>query len=147
MPPQSYPQTNVIMLTYSIASRHSFERLHTKWLPEIHKYLCNVPIVLVGTKEDLRVDDAAIEWVMGGVEEVPVPLADSVRGYRTQTVNVRRMCRHEVSAVLMPAKWVCICCVLCAHVLCSWWATTTSWHTASSPPNASLVRVAVCACV
>lgn len=67
------------MLTYSIATRRSFERLHTKWLPEIHQYMPNVPVVLVGTKEDLRADHAAYEWVAGDVDEVPVPLADSVR--------------------------------------------------------------------
>lgn len=46
------------------------------WIPEISKYCPKVPIVLVGTMEDLRHEDTE---EMQTKEEVPVAEADAVR--------------------------------------------------------------------
>jgi len=53
--PLSYPNTDCFLLCYSIASKTSFENVTTKWNPEIRHFSPHVPIVLVGTKADLRV--------------------------------------------------------------------------------------------
>ncbi|EDW84787.1 uncharacterized protein Dwil_GK14302 [Drosophila willistoni] len=53
--PLSYPNTNCFLLCYSISSRTSFENIKSKWWPEIRHYSNNVPVVLVGTKLDLRI--------------------------------------------------------------------------------------------
>jgi Ras-related C3 botulinum toxin substrate 1 len=50
----SYPQTDIIILCYSIISPTSFENIYTKWYPEIYQYAHNIPIILVGTKLDLK---------------------------------------------------------------------------------------------
>ncbi|XP_046990877.1 ras-like GTP-binding protein RhoL isoform X1 [Schistocerca americana] len=52
--PLSYPNTDCFLLCFSINSRSSFENIASKWYPEVHHHCPNVPIVLVGTKMDLR---------------------------------------------------------------------------------------------
>lgn len=57
--PLSYPQTDVFLICYSIISPSSFENVKSKWYPEIQHHAPNVPILLVGTKSDLRNDSSA----------------------------------------------------------------------------------------
>ncbi|XP_077323995.1 rho-related GTP-binding protein RhoG-like [Lithobates pipiens] len=52
--PLSYPQTNVFIICFSIASPPSYENVKNKWYPEVVHHCPNVPILLVGTKKDLR---------------------------------------------------------------------------------------------
>jgi len=58
--PLSYPQTDVFLVCFSVISTSSFENVKTKWVPEIQHHAPNVPIVLVGTKSDLRKDDSTV---------------------------------------------------------------------------------------
>ncbi|VVC33907.1 Small GTPase superfamily, Rho type,Small GTP-binding protein domain,P-loop containing nucleoside [Cinara cedri] len=50
----SYPNTNCFLLCYSVDNRSSFENIASKWYPEIKRCCSNTPIVLIGTKTDLR---------------------------------------------------------------------------------------------
>ncbi|KAM6146698.1 LOW QUALITY PROTEIN: rho-related GTP-binding protein RhoG [Phoenicopterus ruber ruber] len=50
----SYPQTNVFIICFSIASPPSYENVKHKWYPEVCHHCPSVPILLVGTKKDLR---------------------------------------------------------------------------------------------
>ncbi|CAH8655762.1 unnamed protein product [Schistosoma rodhaini] len=52
--PLSYPQTDVFLMCFSLVSRTSFENVRSKWYPEISAHVPNAPIILVGTKRDLR---------------------------------------------------------------------------------------------
>jgi len=54
--PLSYPQTDVFVVCYSIANSTSLENVRRKWLPELCVNAPGVPILLVGTKADMRVD-------------------------------------------------------------------------------------------
>ena len=47
--PLSYPQTDVFLICFSIASPPSFDNVRAKWYPEINHHAPNVPIILVGT--------------------------------------------------------------------------------------------------
>eukprot|EP00727_Mastigamoeba_balamuthi_P013241 m51a1_g854 putative ras-related c3 botulinum toxin substrate 1 (rho small gtp binding protein rac1) (198) ;mRNA; f:791348-792304 len=59
--PLSYPQTDVFLICFSIISPPSFENVTAKWYPEVSHHCPNVPIVLVGTKLDLREDKDTID--------------------------------------------------------------------------------------
>eukprot|EP01105_Mastigella_eilhardi_P020558 TRINITY_DN4904_c0_g1_i1.p1 TRINITY_DN4904_c0_g1~~TRINITY_DN4904_c0_g1_i1.p1 ORF type:complete len:672 (-),score=95.48 TRINITY_DN4904_c0_g1_i1:56-1990(-) len=52
--PLSYPQTDIFLMCYSVASRASFENIRTKWVPEIEHFWPFAPRILVATKVDLR---------------------------------------------------------------------------------------------
>ncbi|XP_028823532.1 ras homolog family member Gb [Denticeps clupeoides] len=52
----SYPQTNVFVICFSISSPPSYENIKHKWHPEVTHHCPKVPILLVGTKSDLRGD-------------------------------------------------------------------------------------------
>jgi len=59
--PLSYPQTDVFLVCFSIVSPASFEKVKAKWYPEITHHCPNVPIIVVGTKSELREDKTTIE--------------------------------------------------------------------------------------
>ena len=52
----NYPNTDAIVLCFSIDSPDSLENIQQKWLPELRHFCPKVPIILVGTKKDLRND-------------------------------------------------------------------------------------------
>ncbi|CAL8280778.1 unnamed protein product [Boreogadus saida] len=55
--PLAYPDTDVILMCFSIDSTDSLENIPEKWTPELKHFCPNVPIILVGNKKDLRNDD------------------------------------------------------------------------------------------
>jgi len=59
--PLSYPQTDVFLICFSIISPPSFENVTAKWYPEVSHHCAKVPIVLVGTKLDLREDKETVD--------------------------------------------------------------------------------------
>ncbi|KAL7668655.1 hypothetical protein ACOME3_009349 [Neoechinorhynchus agilis] len=54
--PLSYPQTDVFLICFSLVSRASYLNVKSKWRPEISHHCPNTPVILVGTKLDLRHD-------------------------------------------------------------------------------------------
>lgn len=61
--PLSYPETDVFLICFSTVDSESFELVSEKWLPEVRHFCPNIPIVLVGTKLDLRDDKWTIEYL------------------------------------------------------------------------------------
>jgi len=59
--PLSYPQTDVFLVCFAVVSSASFKNVKSKWVPEITQHAPGVPIVLVGTKADLRNDQQTID--------------------------------------------------------------------------------------
>lgn len=57
----SYPQTNVFVICFSIGSPSSFANVRHKWHPEVCHHCPNIPILLVGTKKDLRSDPETVK--------------------------------------------------------------------------------------
>ena len=55
--PMSYPDSEVILLCFSIDNKDSFDNIKEKWIPEIKQYCPKVPLILVGNKIDLRSDN------------------------------------------------------------------------------------------
>ena len=59
--PLSYPDTDVFLLCFSVVSPTSFANVAEKWAPEIEHHCPGVPKILVGTKLELRDDEATIK--------------------------------------------------------------------------------------
>lgn len=55
-----YPQTDVILICFSIVSSASYRNAEVKWVPEVKFHCPDIPIILIGTKHDLR-DDVEAE--------------------------------------------------------------------------------------
>ncbi|XP_047939013.1 rac-like GTP-binding protein 5 isoform X3 [Salvia hispanica] len=54
--PLSYHGANVFILVFSLISKTSYDSVHNKWNSELRHYAPNVPIIVVGSKTDLRDD-------------------------------------------------------------------------------------------
>ena len=54
MPPISYKEVDVFIVWFSVVSPASFSNVSAKWFKEINLHSPDTPIVLVGTKMDLR---------------------------------------------------------------------------------------------
>ncbi|KAJ8306988.1 hypothetical protein KUTeg_015072, partial [Tegillarca granosa] len=48
--PFSYPQTDILIVCYSVEKPASLENVRTKWLPEVRHYCPSVPVILVACK-------------------------------------------------------------------------------------------------
>ena len=58
--PLAYPLTKIFLLCFSLVSPETYHNTLTKWGPEIQHYCKEVPILLVGTKLDLREDEETV---------------------------------------------------------------------------------------
>ena len=73
--PLSYPDTDVILMCFSIDSPDSLENIPEKWTPEVRHFCPIVPIVLVGNKKDLKFDEATRRELQKSKQE-PVKTED-----------------------------------------------------------------------
>ncbi|KAK4214110.1 ras-like C3 botulinum toxin substrate 1 [Rhypophila sp. PSN 637] len=85
--PLSYPQTDVFLVCFSIASPPSFDNVTSKWYPEINHHASGVPIILVGTKSDLREDKRTIEQ-LAKQKMAPITYAQGLQ--LGQEINARK---------------------------------------------------------
>jgi len=69
--PMSYPQTDVFLVCFSIIAPSSFENARAKWFPEVFHHCPNTPVILVGTKLDLRDDQETINK-LASKKQVPI---------------------------------------------------------------------------
>jgi len=58
--PLSYPQTDVFLICFSIMSPTSFQHIEQKWKPELAHHATGIPFLIIGTKADLRDDEAQV---------------------------------------------------------------------------------------
>lgn len=57
----SYPKTDIFILCFSVVNHPSFINVKDRWYVEIKHHCPNVPMLIVGTKSDLRTDENALE--------------------------------------------------------------------------------------
>ncbi|KAF2879271.1 hypothetical protein ILUMI_26901 [Ignelater luminosus] len=75
--PLSYYKTDVFLICFSLVDPASFENARTKWCDEIRKHCPKTPIILVGTKLDLRDDKATID-MLHTKKETPITYQQGV---------------------------------------------------------------------
>ncbi|GAA48944.1 hypothetical protein T265_09132 [Opisthorchis viverrini] len=84
--PLSYPDTDVILMCFSIDSTDSRDNIVEKWYSEVKHFCPNVPIILVGNKKDLRNDERARHELAKMRQEMVKPeegrmLAEQISAY------------------------------------------------------------------
>jgi Ras-related C3 botulinum toxin substrate 1 len=84
--PLSYPQTDVFLICFSIISPSSFDNVKSKWWPEIQHHAPDVPIILVGTKSDMRADSSVQQQL-------------AAKGLRMVSVEEAQQRAREIGAV------------------------------------------------
>ncbi|KDQ11742.1 hypothetical protein BOTBODRAFT_57290 [Botryobasidium botryosum FD-172 SS1] len=72
--PLSYPESDVILIVFSVDFPVSLANVQDKWYPEVAHFCENTPLVLVGTKIDLREDDQT-KRMLGAQGTTPVTSA------------------------------------------------------------------------
>jgi len=115
--PLSYPQTDVFLICFSIVSPSSFDNVKAKWYPEIEHHAPGVPIILVGTKLDLRDDPEVREQLrqrkMAPIQyEQAVQVAKDIKAVKylecsalTQR-NLKSVFDEAIKAVISPRPMV-----------------------------------------
>lgn len=73
--PLSYPDSNVILICFSVDLPESLENVTEKWIAEVLHFCMGVPIILVGCKVDLRNDPETIE-ILREMGQTPVQTVD-----------------------------------------------------------------------
>jgi len=71
--PLSYPGTDLILICFSIESPDSLKNVTEKWHPEVKHHCSRAPIILVGTKKDLRNDPKTIAELAQNKQEMIRP--------------------------------------------------------------------------
>ena len=69
--PLSYLDTDVFLMCFSIDSPKSLSKVIEKWAPEVRHFCPDVPIILVGTKKDLR-NDENVKRELSKMKQEPV---------------------------------------------------------------------------
>ncbi|CAK8675211.1 unnamed protein product [Clavelina lepadiformis] len=113
--PLAYPQTDVFLICFSIASPTSYENVRHKWYKELLHHCPNTPVILVGTKLDLR-DDKETVAELQKMKSVPLTknqglqLAKEIKAIKylecsalTQN-GVSTVFEEAIRAVLYPEK-------------------------------------------
>lgn len=83
----SYPQTDVFLLCFSVVSPPSYDNIQVKWIPELRHHNPHTPIILVGTKSDLR-DDRDTLLALSSMGQAPIKretaikLANKVKAFK-----------------------------------------------------------------
>jgi len=72
----SYPKTDIFLLCFSVVNYPSFVNVKDRWYVEIKHHCPNVPIILVGTKIDLREDESTLEE-LSKQEKKPITTAEA----------------------------------------------------------------------
>ena len=84
--PLSYPDTDVILMCFSVDNPDSLENIPEKWTPEVRHFCPNVPIILVGNKKDLR-NDENVKKELSKIKQTPVKseegslMCERIKGY------------------------------------------------------------------
>ena len=132
--PLSYPDTDVILMCFSIDSPDSLENIPEKWTPEVRHFCPTVPIVLVGNKKDLRYDETTRRELLKAKQE-PVKteegraMSEKIGAYTylecsaKTNEGVRDVFETATRAALQTKrkkKRMCVCTSICLSVIRSY---------------------------
>lgn len=113
--PLSYPQTDVFLVCFSLVKPESFDNCKNKWHPEVTHHCPNTPLILVGTKLDLRTDRATLDELRSRKKN---PITTSLGQARAKEmgakeylecsaftqIGLKKVFDEAIRAVLIPPK-------------------------------------------
>ncbi|KAL9993467.1 putative small GTP-binding protein [Helianthus debilis subsp. tardiflorus] len=111
--PLSYRGADIFVLAFSLISRASYENVLKKWMPELRRFAPNVPVVLVGTKLDLRDDKGylsdhksynAITYSEGEELRKQIGAVAYIECSSKTQQNVKAVFDSAIKAVLQPRR-------------------------------------------
>ncbi|KAG0744895.1 hypothetical protein G6F57_006258 [Rhizopus arrhizus] len=113
--PLSYPDSNVILICFSIDSPDTLDNVQEKWISEILHFCQGLPILLVACKKDLRNDPEKIEELRKTSQkpvatEEGMSVAQKIGAYKYIECSaktgegVREVFEHATRAALMANK-------------------------------------------
>ncbi|CAF1322808.1 unnamed protein product [Adineta steineri] len=82
----AYPNTNIFILCFSVVDPDSYSNILSKWIPELNRYAPRVPIILVGTKLDLRNDQSTLDQL---AEKNQQPISQSQGDYLAHVCSAK----------------------------------------------------------
>jgi len=86
--PLSYPQTDIFLVVYSVISPNSFDNVKAKWWPELRHHCPETPIILVGTKSDMRGDSSVLGVLKAKGLQMVTPAEGQARAKEIGAVTV-----------------------------------------------------------
>ncbi|CAK9296319.1 unnamed protein product [Gordionus sp. m RMFG-2023] len=92
--PLSYPQTDVFIVCFSVVSHSSYDNVLNKWVPEVRHHCPHVPIIIVGTKIDLREDKDMLNLLASQLKE-PLKRENGIKLFQ----RCKALCYLECSAL------------------------------------------------
>lgn len=103
--PLSYPQTDVFLICFSVISPSSFENVETKWLPELLHHAPGVPIILAGTKIDMRHEKKVLEKITPITTKQGIEMAKKlgIRGYVECSALTQQGLKHVFDECIRSA--------------------------------------------
>eukprot|EP00731_Ephydatia_muelleri_P028303 Em0019g1176a len=101
--PLAYPKTDIFLLCFDLASSSSFESIKNKWHAELRHHCPNTPLVLVGTKLDLRDDKSTVQitHVQGVQMQCDIKAATYVECSSLMQKNVEAVFEEAVRAAVL----------------------------------------------
>ena len=113
--PLSYPQTDVFLVVFSLICPASYENVLSKWFVEVSHHAPRTPIILVGTKLDMRSDPETVEElkkknIIPITTERGQQLAKKIKAQRyiecsaKMLTNIKMVFDGAVQAVLTPKE-------------------------------------------
>ena len=95
--PSLYRGTHVFLVFFDVCCRTSFENVTERWVPEVRELVPGCPILLVGSKTDLRSNKYLSRWVMYiSLVMVPQRVHRSPRGFLCYTSQYKQQrLRHK----------------------------------------------------
>ena len=111
--PLSYPQTDVFLVCFSVISPASYENIRAKWIPELQHHCPDAPVILVGTKMDLRNDKQALATLRDKklqplTTQQGIQLAKEIKAVKYQECSaltqegLKKVFDEAIKAVLQP---------------------------------------------
>jgi small GTP-binding protein len=113
--PLSYPQADVFIAVFSLANKATLHNVARKWFPEVEQYAPGVPIILCGTKSDLRdsVDgDGCVQTEQGQEVAKQIRAAAYIEASALTQHNVKEVFKEALQVAMdrrhqerHPKKW------------------------------------------